>query len=88
MAIAENLEVYGRCIFPLVLNAVDGAVSGNYVNIISSDLELEMGILKRPFCPSSIQRLEREDKVDNMPSDTPGSLFFFSCFPSIEGKNW
>ncbi|KAF0887960.1 hypothetical protein E2562_006885 [Oryza meyeriana var. granulata] len=96
-SLAGSSKCNGKRVFPLDLNAMDDAVTGNVVNILSSDdedmpehdvpdLELELGDNKSPrktmFSFLSPKVGENQNKEHSLPTDTPGSLSLSLAFPA------
>ncbi|KAM0912614.1 hypothetical protein ACQ4PT_012689 [Festuca glaucescens] len=86
----------GKCIFPLDLNVVDDAATGNVVTILSSDdedlpeqntqdLKLELGVngssRKSVFSFSPMVE-EKRNKGESLPTDTSGVLSLAIAFPA------
>ncbi|KAL5206314.1 hypothetical protein ABZP36_034523 [Zizania latifolia] len=96
LALAGSSKCNGKCKFPLDLNAVDDAVTGNVVDILSSDdedlpernvpdLVLELGDESPTktmfsFLPSKVR--ENQNKEYSLPTDTSGSLALSLAFPA------
>ncbi|KAM0851073.1 hypothetical protein ACQ4PT_052660 [Festuca glaucescens] len=92
----------GKCTFPLDLNVVDDAATGNVVTILSSDdedlpeqnmrdLKLELGdsgSSRKSLFSFSPMIEEKRNKGESLPTDTSGVLSLAIAFPASKEKSW